>query len=127
MSCVVRGSSPSVLVVEDEPLIRLNAVDMVEAAGFQAIGASTADEALHVLELRDDIRAVFTDVHMPGSMDGLALIHLVAGRWPSIAALVTSGKVDLAPADLPRGARFFAKPWRPMQIEAALRQLICRS
>lgn len=124
MSCAIAGSSPTVLVVEDEPLIRLNAVDLVEAAGFQAISASTADEAIHVLELRDDIRAVFTDVQMPGSMDGLALIHLMAQRWPSIAALVTSGKVDIAPADLPRGARFFAKPWRPIQIEAALRQAI---
>ena len=124
MSCAIAGSSPAVLVVEDEPLIRLNAIDMVEAAGFQAISASTADEAIHVLELRNDIRAVFTDVQMPGSMDGLALIHLMAERWPSIAALVTSGKVDIAPADLPRGARFFAKPWRPIQIEAALRQAI---
>lgn len=124
MGCAVAGSGPTVLVAEDEALIRLNAIDMVEAAGFHAISASTADEAIHVLELRDDIRAVFTDVQMPGSMDGLALIHLMAKRWPAIAALITSGKVDIPPSDLPRGARFFAKPWRPVQIEAALRQAI---
>jgi DNA-binding NtrC family response regulator len=112
------------------PRRRGRATDTIErgrqgrSGGFQAIGASTADEAIHVLELRNDIGAVFTDVHMPGSMDGLALIRLIAGRWPSIAALVTSGKVDLAPADLPRGARLFAKPWWSIQIEAALRQLI---
>jgi CheY-like chemotaxis protein len=69
-----------VLVVNDEVLIRLSAVAGVEAAGFEVIAASNADEALHVLESRDDVRAVFTDVHMPGSIDGLGLARVVAGR-----------------------------------------------
>jgi DNA-binding NtrC family response regulator len=124
MSRAVPGSRPAVLVVEDEALIRLRAIDIVEEAGFDAIGVVNADDALRVLERRNDIRAVFTDVHMPGSMDGLALIRLMKVRWPSVAALITSGKVLIAAADLPSGARFLAKPYVAIQIAAALHQLI---
>jgi two-component system, response regulator PdtaR len=83
---------PAVLVVEDEVLIRLSGVATAEAAGFQAIGVSNADEALSVLEARDDIAAVFTDVQIPGSMDGLGLIRLVRDRWPTVGLVVASGK-----------------------------------
>lgn len=122
MSRSISGSRPAVLVVEDEALARLNALDIVEAAGFEAVSASNADEAIHVLETRDDIRAVFTDVQMPGSMDGLGLIRLMQDRWPAVAALVTSGGTNIA--DLPGGVRFLAKPYLPRQIEAALYKLI---
>ena len=124
MSRAVPGSRPAVLVVEDEPVIRLNAMDMVEAAGCEAIGALDADEAVRLLEDRTDIRVVFTDVHMPGSMDGLGLMRLVKDRWPSVPVLVASGITSIAPGDLPRGVHFFTKPYLPLQIEAALRQLI---
>jgi CheY-like chemotaxis protein len=67
-------------------------MDMVEAAGCEAIGASNADEAVRVLQARADIRAIFTDVQMPGSMDGLALMRLTKKRWPSVVRLVTSGQ-----------------------------------
>jgi hypothetical protein len=73
---------PSHLVVEDELLLRLMAVDIVETAGFEALSAGTADEALAILEARADVRLVFTDVQMPGSMDGLRLAHAVRDRWP---------------------------------------------
>jgi DNA-binding NtrC family response regulator len=112
------------LVVEDEALTRLYAIDIVEGAGFEAIGASSADHAIDVLESRDDIRAVFTDIQMPGSMDGLALIRLMKERWPSVAALLTSGKINITPADLPGGVPFFTKPYLAAQIESALRRLI---
>jgi CheY-like chemotaxis protein len=115
---------PTVLVVEDETLTRMSTIAMVEEAGFEAVGVSNADEALSVLETRDDIRAVFTDVQMPGSMDGLGLIRLVRDRWPAVAGLVSSGKSSITETDLPSGVRFFAKPYLPFQIEAALRQLI---
>lgn len=124
MSRSVPDSKPAVLVVEDETLTRMSTIAMVEEAGFEAVGASNADEALSVLETRDDIRAVFTDVQMPGSMDGLGLIRLVRHRWPAVAGIVSSGKSSITEMDLPRGVRFFAKPYQPFQIEAALRQLI---
>ena len=113
------------LVVEDENLIRLSALDMVEEAGFEAVAASDADEAIRILESRDDIRAVFTDVHMPGSMDGLRLARVVRTRWPPVALVVTSGRRSVLESDLPRGGRFLDKPYEPAQIEAALRELIC--
>ena len=118
------GAKPAVLVVEDEALIQLHAVAMVEAAGFEAVRASNAADAIRVLETRGDIRAVFTDIQMPGAMDGLGLMRLIKERWPIIATLLTSGKEMLAQSDLPRGVRFVAKPYLQPQIEVALRQLI---
>ncbi len=121
MSRAIPSLRPAVLVVEDEPLIRLTAMDMVDAAGCEAIGASNADEAVRVLEARADIRAVFTDVQMPGSMDGLALMRLTKKRWPSVVRLVTSGQTIVT--DLPCGVGFVNKPYSLLQIETALRQL----
>ncbi len=109
------------LVVEDETLIRLNAVAMVEAAGFVAIEASDADDAIRILESRDDICAVFTDVHMPGSMDGLRLARVVRDRWPPVALIVTSGQMNVLESDLPSGGRFLRKPYEAAQIAATLR------
>jgi two-component system, response regulator PdtaR len=123
MTPAVPSLRPAVLVVEDEFLTRLSAMDMVEAAGCKSIGASNPDEAVRVLEARADIRAVFTDVQMPGSMDGLAFMRHTKKRWPSVMRLVTSGQTSITPADLPRGVRFFNKPYLPREIEAALRQL----
>ena len=74
---------PVVLIVEDELLIRMHAVDMIESAGFDVVEAENADEAIAILERRADITVVFTDVNMPGSMDGLKLAAAVRGRWPS--------------------------------------------
>jgi CheY-like chemotaxis protein len=125
MGRAVPGRKLVVLVVEDENLIRLSALDMVEEAGFEAIAASDADEAIRILESRNDIRAVFTDVHMPGSMDGLRLARVVRNRWPPVALIVTSGRRSVLETDLPPGGRFLDKPYEPAQIEAALRELIC--
>jgi DNA-binding NtrC family response regulator len=117
-------SKRAVLIVEDETLTRLSAMTMVEAAGFQAVGVPSADDAMLVLNMRDDIRAVFTDVQMPGGMDGIELIRIVKERWPDKALLVTSGKTDLGRADVPSTVRILPKPYLPFQIEAALRQLL---
>jgi two-component system, response regulator PdtaR len=119
------GQRPVVLVVEDEFLIRMDAIDIVEKAGFQAIAASDADEAMQILESRNDIRAVFTDVHMPGSMNGMRLASVVRDRWPPVALIVSSGRMNIPDADLPSGGRFLRKPYEPAQIEAVLRELIC--
>jgi CheY-like chemotaxis protein len=115
---------PVVLVVEDESLIRSTATNMVEEAGFEAIAAADADEAIRILESRNDISAVFTDVQMPGSMNGLRLAWVVRNRWPPVALILTSGQTDLRSTELPSGGRFLRKPYLPSQVEAALRQVI---
>jgi CheY-like chemotaxis protein len=120
----IHGQRPVVLVVEDESLIRTTAMDMVEEAGFEAIAASDADEAIRILESRNDIRAVFTDVQMPGSMDGLRLARVVRNRWPPVALIVTSGQTNVADAHLPAGGRFLRKPYEAAQVGAMLTQLI---
>ena len=116
------GNAPVVLIVEDEPLVRQFALQTIEDAGFEVIEAANADEAIQILESRTDIRVVFTDVHMPGSMDGLKLAHAVRNRWPPIKIIVTSGREFLMEQDLPEGGRFFAKPYNLFQIKYALRE-----
>jgi CheY-like chemotaxis protein len=110
--------------VEDESLVRLSAIDMIEDAGFEAIAAADADEAIRILESRNDIRLVFTDIQMPGSMDGLRLARVVRSRWPPIALVVVSGQTQVLESDLPAGGRFLQKPYAARQIGAVLQQLI---
>ncbi|MGC1780207.1 MAG: response regulator [Xanthobacteraceae bacterium] len=110
----------AVLIVEDEPLVRFCTVQTVQDAGFEAIEAANADEAIAILESRRDIRVVFTDIHMPGSMDGLKLAHAVRNRWPPIKIIVTSGRDRIGPHELPDGGRFFAKPYDPRAIKDTL-------
>src|SRR5690348_15627646 len=101
-----------VLVVEDEPIIRLGMVSSIEDAGFTVIEAANADEAIARLAQDDGVRVVVTDVDMPGSMDGIRLAHYVRNRWPPIRLLVISGKVGVVAAELPEGARFMSKPYQ---------------
>ena len=120
---LVETRRPVVLVVEDELLLRMDAVDMIRAAGFEVIDAGTADEAIEILEARTDITVVFTDIQMPGSMDGLKLAKAVRGRWPPIKIIATSGRVHVAETDLPEGGRFLPKPYSPLEIAGVLREL----
>ena len=101
---------PNVLVVEDEMLLRMRAVDIVEDAGFCPVEAVNADEAISILESRSDISLLFTDIQMPGSMDGLKLAHAVHDRWPSIKIILVSGQVKPSDAERPADSRFFGKP-----------------
>ncbi len=117
-------SPPVVLVVEDEPLLRMLAVEVVEAAGFVALEAGNADEAVALLEARSDISLLFTDIDMPGSMDGLKLAHAVRGRWPPIKILLVSGHVRLQPFELPSSSRFVGKPYRAAAMVEELRSLV---
>lgn len=103
----------AVLVVEDEPLLLLDAMDMVEDAGFIAYGAADAEEAIRMLETHPDIQVLFTDVDMAGSMDGLKLAHAVRDRWPPVSIIVASGHVRVTKEDLPANGLFFAKPYPP--------------
>ena len=86
---------PVVLIVEDEFLLRMDAVEMIAAAGFEVVEAGNADQAIEILEARRDITVVFTDIQMPGSMDGLKLARAVRGRWPPIKIVATSGHVHV--------------------------------
>jgi CheY-like chemotaxis protein len=113
-----------VLIVEDELLIRLNAVEMIEEAGFEVVEAASADEAIAILESRLDITVVFTDIQMPGSMDGLKLAAAVRDRWPPIKIVATSGQVRLGPDDLPEGGRFLQKPYSSSDIMKTFDELI---
>jgi CheY-like chemotaxis protein len=114
---------PVVLIVEDEFLLRMNAAEMIGDSGFDVVEARNADEAIAILETRPDIRVVFTDIQMPGSMDGLKLARFVRGRWPPIKIVATSGFVNVGKDDLPEGSRFLPKPYRPEQIVATLRKM----
>lgn len=113
-----------VLVVEDEPLVRMAAVEMVKDAGFETMEAASAPAALHMLERwAADLSAAFTDVDMPGGMDGLELAATVRVCWPWIALLVTSGHRAAADAALPEHAVFMPKPYREGDVVAELRRL----
>ena len=117
-------SRANVLVVEDEMVLRMRAVDIVEDAGFTAIQAVSADEALSILESRNDISLLFTDIQMPGNLDGLKLAHAVHHRWPSIKIILVSGQVNLSDADRPVDSRFFGKPLAIKQMIAELQGMV---
>jgi CheY-like chemotaxis protein len=115
---------PVVLIVEDEFLVRMDTRATLETAGFDVIEAGDADEAIAILTARNDIRLVFTDVHMPGSMDGLKLAHFVRDGWPPVKVVATSGHARITDSDLPEGVRFVPKPYSAAEITATLRELI---
>ena len=110
-----------ILVVEDETLIRMNSVDMIRDLGFEVIEAVNADEAVSLLETVPGIKVVFTDIQMPGSMDGLKLAKFVRGRWPPIAIVATSGRLALGEGELPEGGVFIPKPYSFGAVATALR------
>ena len=124
MSSGPAGSSTKVLVVEDEMVLRMRAVDIVEDAGFTAVEAVNADEALSILESRSDISLLFSDIQMPGSMDGLKLAHAVHDRWPAIKIILVSGQIKLADTDRPADSRFFGKPLEVKQMIAELQEMV---
>src|SRR6202158_1769288 len=115
---------PVVLIVEDEFLLRMDAVDMIAGAGFEVVEAANADKAIEILETRGDVTVVFTDIQMPGSMDGLKLARAVRGRWPPIKIVATSGHLDVREIDLPEGGRFLPKPYSPLQVTGVLREVM---
>jgi CheY-like chemotaxis protein len=114
------GNRPVVLVVEDEELLRWNAVAMIEDAGFDVVDAANATEAIAILERRNDIRIIFTDIQMPGSIDGLRLAHLVKNRWPPIKIITTSGHFRVRDDELPEGCRFLSKPYTLAEVTGML-------
>src|SRR3984957_11244443 len=115
---------PAVLVVEDEMLLRMRAVDMVEDAGFTPVEAINADDAFAILEPRSDIEMLFTDIQMPGSMDGLKLAYAVHERWPSIKIILVSGRMTPTDGGRPTDSRFFGKPLDVKHMIAEMQEMM---
>jgi len=116
---------PIVLVVEDDVMLRMRAVDLVEDAGYTPVEAVDADEAFAILQSRSsDIALLFTDIQMPGSMDGLQLAHAVYERWPRLKIILVSGQSKLSNAEMPRDSRFFGKPLVSGEIIAEMQDMI---
>jgi CheY-like chemotaxis protein len=120
-------SRPVILLVEDEPLVRTLQVDILRDSGFWVVEAQDADEAFEILKGRPDVKAVLTDVDMPGSIDGFEFARLVAQGWPDVAILVISGKTAPGPRDLPPSASFLAKPVRPAPLIEELKRVMEKS
>src|ERR1700729_1238061 len=123
------ASSPSaglraVLVVEDEMMLRMRAVDIVEDAGFTSVEAVNADDALVILESRSDIDLLFTDIQMPGTIDGLKLAHAVHARWPTIKIMLVSGQVTPSESEKPANSRFYGKPLEVKKMIAELQEMM---
>jgi len=116
MSTVPKEPSSVVLVVEDETLLRLYAADLLEDAGFEVVEAKNATDALDVMQTRPDVRVLFTDVQMPGPLDGIDLARKVHEQWPNVRLLITSGNRRPAQADISEYSRFLAKPYQPKDV-----------
>jgi DNA-binding NtrC family response regulator len=114
---------PVVLIVEDEPLVRLVAAALLQDAGFETLEADTADDALHLLEEHEDVRVLFSDIQIPGDKDGLDLAIEVHGRWPEIGLVLTSGGVTLPHGAIPDEGRFLAKPYDHTRMVQTVREV----
>jgi CheY-like chemotaxis protein len=116
-------SEPVVLVVEDESIIRMQAVVIIEEAGYNVVEACNADEAIAILKTREDIGIVVTDIEMPGSMDGIKLARAIRDQWPPIELIITSGRYRVRTNQLPPRAQFMPKPYTPNVLVTAIRRL----
>jgi len=115
---------PIVVVAEDDFLLRMLATDILTDQGYAVLEAESAEVALMMLESTSNVRLLFTDVQMPGALDGMELARRVCERWPLVPVLVTSGQRRIRPGDLPDSARFLAKPYRQEDLVAVIDNLI---
>jgi CheY-like chemotaxis protein len=113
-----------ILVVDDEPLLRMDLEDSLYVTGYQVVGAGNADEAIAVLSQRNDIGLVVTDIHMPGSMDGLGLLRTIRDRWPPVRIMIASSQTRFEPGQVPDDVPVFSKPFAYASINAKARQLL---
>jgi two-component system, response regulator PdtaR len=123
MHDVEKQSGHVVLVVEDELLTRMEAVAVIEQAGYNVVEACNADEAIAILEMREDILIVVTDIEMTGSMDGIKLARAIRDRWPPVELIVTSGRHRVLTDELPLRVKFMPKPYAPEVLITAIRTL----
>ncbi|WP_455273557.1 response regulator [Rhizobium herbae] len=120
----MKNGKAVVLIVEDSTIIRMGAIDLALSAGYEALEACNADEAIRILESRGDVDLVFTDVQMPGTMDGIKLSHYIRDRWPPVKLIVASGAAILEESSLPVGSQFFSKPYDDDSITDAMARLL---
>jgi two-component system, response regulator PdtaR len=113
-----------ILIVEDDALVRMAGVDLLEEAGFEVVDAKSADEAVAVLEGTQAVQLLFTDIDMPGSMNGLELAELVHRRWPNVRLLITSGHHDIPEGDVPDHGRFVPKPYSSLTVVHEITDLL---
>jgi two-component system, response regulator PdtaR len=116
--------SPVILLVEDEQLLRLCAADLLEERGFQVLEAPDADEALRIMAERPDVRLLFTDIQMPGALNGMDLARKVHEQWPKVKLLITSGDLKPSEADIPDHGHFIGKPYRAADVNAEVDELL---
>ena len=114
----------TVLVVEDDPLVRMHGVDILEEAGFHVVEADNADDALAILSDEAPVNLLFSDIAMPGAMNGLELVRIVHERWPLIHLLLTSGHYRISEGEAPKAARFVRKPWNSESLVSHVRELV---
>ena len=117
------SKSPIVLVAEDEAMVREMSVCELQDAGYTVIEAADARQALAILENGAPVDVLFTDVNMPGEIDGVILARMVHSRWPGIGLIVTSGRADIPQAELPDDGRFIRKPYRLSEISRMVGQI----
>jgi CheY-like chemotaxis protein len=120
----MHDTTTTVLVVEDDALIRMDTVDQFQVSGFDVVEAPDASSAIEMLTSRPDIQVMFTDVDMPGALDGIMLARLVSERWPPIRIIVTSGHLQVRASDMPTGIRFYPKPYLVPTIALAVQDMI---
>jgi len=114
-----------VLVVEDEPLIRFNVAEALRSEGLEVVGLANGDDALQVIQDRPDVKAIFTDINMPGMIDGLTLVKFVKDAYPGIALFVAYGRPSTSLLNqLPQGAKFYAKPYKVSELVEAIKASI---
>jgi CheY-like chemotaxis protein len=118
---------PTILVVEDDALLRMVAADTLEENGFGVVEAANADAALKLLETRDDVRLLFTDIQMPGSCDGMGLARHVHARWPSILLVITSGQLKPTEAEIPDHGHFIGKPYQANELLGEVNDMMRRA
>lgn len=111
----------SVLVVEDEALVRMGIAQHLSDEGFKVYEAAGADQAIDILAAHSDIKVLFTDIDMPGRLDGLKLAAAVRDRWPPVKIVITSGQRSVEAREMPSGARFFTKPYNPDELASVFR------
>jgi two-component system, response regulator PdtaR len=116
-----QASPPSVLVVDDEPILRLFACEALEEAGYEVVGASSADEAIALLRRGTPFEAVLTDIEMPGNLDGLELAWNIQAHWPETTVIITSGRKLPRADEIPRAASFLSKPFSAERLVDTMR------
>ena len=121
---IAHTSRALILIVEDDPLIRWSGAETLEDAGFEVLEVANADDALTLLETHHSVNVLFTDVDMPGKLDGLDLARIAAHRWPYIHIIVASGRKEPQAPQMPDNGRFVAKPYMPEQIVRDIDELL---